>query len=56
MNVVKVAEGAFFVPSYSVQTLTTNYDPTTSQQVLQAVGDDQEPVDEQSFESLDSVE
>ena len=34
MIVKKIAEGAYFVQSYSLQSITSNYDRTTSQQVL----------------------
>ena len=34
MQTVKIAEGAYFVPSYSVQTLTKSYSRTTVEQTL----------------------
>ena len=34
MNIVKVTDGAYFVKSFSMQTLTGSYDQTTAQQIL----------------------
>ena len=42
MKVSEIAEGAYFVPSYSVQTLTTNYSQITAQQVLHAAQEEDE--------------
>ena len=39
MNIVKVADGAYFVPSYSMQTLTASYDQMTAQQILHGSDD-----------------
>ena len=34
MKMLKIAEGAYFVTPYSVQTLTKNYDTMTAKQFL----------------------
>ena len=45
MSVKKVAEGAYFVRSYSVQTVASSYDPTTSQQVLSSSNEKENEAD-----------
>lgn len=39
MKISKIADGAYFVTPYSVQTLIGSYDHATSQQVLHGSGD-----------------
>jgi hypothetical protein len=34
MSIIKLSEGAFFVPSYSLQTITPAYDTSTTIQAL----------------------
>lgn len=53
MRIMKVAEGAYFVPSYSVQTLTANYSRETAQQVLQTTQEDEGSVDEDEMMRLE---
>lgn len=40
MMITKVADGAYFVPSYSVQTMTVGYSKETTQQALQTTQED----------------
>jgi hypothetical protein len=45
MKIIKVADGAFFVPSYSEQTITRAYDVSTTIQSF-GFGESEQPKDE----------
>ena len=53
MRVKKIAEGAYFVQSYSLQNITINYDPTTSQQVLSSSREKEKERDKTDTPHLD---
>ena len=53
MMITKVADGAYFVPSYSVQTMTLGYSNETTQQALQTTQEDDNVANKDEIVPLD---
>ena len=51
--ITKVADGAYFVPSYSVQTMTVSYSKETTQQALQTTQEDDNITDKDEIVRLE---
>jgi hypothetical protein len=49
MKATQIANGAYFVQPYSVQTLTRNYSPLTAQPWLQSSEEDDERADDRKL-------
>ena len=53
MKVSKIADGAYFVPSYSVQTITTNFNRLAAQVVAHAAKEDEDADDDKESAELE---